>query len=136
MSASMHLLGDLNKMAVKQMICIRKDLNMRKGKMVAQGAHAAMKFMVDQVMEYGDLVLTDVDHQWMATGMRKICVQVDSESALDELKAAADAAGIRAALVVDSGLTEFHGVPTKTALALGPDDDLALDALTGGLQLY
>lgn len=34
-------------MIVKQVIVIRKDLNMRKGKMIAQGAHASMKVFFD-----------------------------------------------------------------------------------------
>jgi PTH2 family peptidyl-tRNA hydrolase len=33
--------------APKQVIIIRKDLNMRKGKMIAQGAHASMKAIFD-----------------------------------------------------------------------------------------
>ena len=35
-------------MNVKQVIVLRKDLNMRKGKMVAQGAHASMKVFFDR----------------------------------------------------------------------------------------
>ena len=31
----------------KQVIVMRKDLNMRKGKMIAQGAHASMKVLLD-----------------------------------------------------------------------------------------
>ena len=34
---------DMEKDYVKQVIIIRKDLKMRKGKMCAQAAHAAMK---------------------------------------------------------------------------------------------
>jgi PTH2 family peptidyl-tRNA hydrolase len=40
--------GD-RKMSVKQVIVMRKDLNMRKGKMVAQGAHASMKVMMEKM---------------------------------------------------------------------------------------
>ena len=32
----------------KQMIVLRKDLNMRKGKMIAQGAHASLKVLLDR----------------------------------------------------------------------------------------
>jgi len=34
-------------MEVKQVIVLRKDLQMRKGKMIAQGAHASMKVFFD-----------------------------------------------------------------------------------------
>jgi len=32
-------------------------------------------------------------------------------------------------------LTEFHGQPTRTCLAIGPDDADKTDAVTGHLQL-
>lgn len=35
-------------MDAKQVIVMRKDLGMRKGKMIAQGAHAAMKALLDR----------------------------------------------------------------------------------------
>ena len=35
----------------------------------------------------------------------------------------------------DAGLTEFGGVPTYTALAIGPDEEAKLDELTKDLQL-
>src|SRR5271157_6246907 len=35
--------------SVKQVIVMRKDLNMRKGKMIAQGAHASMKAILYQM---------------------------------------------------------------------------------------
>jgi PTH2 family peptidyl-tRNA hydrolase len=37
----------------KQVIIIRKDLNMRKGKMIAQGAHASMKVISDMMQQSG-----------------------------------------------------------------------------------
>lgn len=44
---------------VKQVLVIRKDLNMRKGKMVAQGAHSAMKVVFDQAY------FIDLDMEYM-----------------------------------------------------------------------
>lgn len=35
-------------MDAKQVIVMRKDLNMRKGKMIAQGAHASLKVFLDR----------------------------------------------------------------------------------------
>jgi hypothetical protein len=32
---------------IKQVIVVRRDLNMRKGKLAAQVAHASMKFLID-----------------------------------------------------------------------------------------
>jgi PTH2 family peptidyl-tRNA hydrolase len=39
------------------------------------------------------------------------------------------------ALILDSGVTEFGGVPTNTAVAVGPDQVGKVDAITGGLPL-
>ena len=63
----------------KQVIVVRNDLNMRKGKMVAQGAHASIMFLVLRlcVQEAGELDY--FIEAWMNQGMTNICVRVDSE---------------------------------------------------------
>jgi PTH2 family peptidyl-tRNA hydrolase len=44
-------------------------------------------------------------------------------------------AGLEVHLITDNGKTEFHGEPTRTCLAIGPDDAEKIDAITGRLQL-
>ena len=44
-------------------------------------------------------------------------------------------AGLQVHLITDSGKTEFHGQPTRTCLAIGPDDAAKIDAVTGHLEL-
>ena len=39
-------------METKQVIVIRKDLKMRKGKMCAQAAHASMKVILNELLSY------------------------------------------------------------------------------------
>jgi len=80
--------------------------------------------------------VTPVEIIWLRSSFRKIAVYVESEAELDDLYSKAIAAGITAHIVTDNGTTEFHGVPTKTVLALGPDFDFRLDAITGHLPLY
>ena len=41
----------MNDVTYKQVIVMRTDLNMRKGKMIAQGAHASSWFMVDYLLQ-------------------------------------------------------------------------------------
>lgn len=118
---------------MKQVIVMRKDLNMRKGKMIAQGAHASVLSM----MPYVGCNLTphDIKHWIVNDGMVKICVGVGS---LDELQAVMDQAvkaNLRCCMVTDAGHTEFHGESTITCCAIGPDDDAAVDAITGQLKL-
>ena len=122
----------------KQVIVMRKDLNMRKGKMIAQGAHASLKVLLDRGAPSAggyEFAVTDAMAEWLGGRFAKICVSVDSEAALDDIVARAHAAGLPCALVVDAGMTEFHGVPTKTCCAVGPAWTDEVDAITGQLPL-
>lgn len=120
---------------VKQVIVIRKDLGMRRGKEISQGSHASMAFMVEQ--RRGNLITLDgVSTIWLQTGQTKITTKVDNEDELNELYEEAKAAGLKVYLITDLGHTEFNGVQTKTALAIGPDYADSIDKITGHLKLY
>jgi PTH2 family peptidyl-tRNA hydrolase len=122
----------------KQVIVMRKDLNMRKGKMIAQGAHASLKVLLDRgeiAAGRFTLSLDEPTAAWLGGRFTKVCVSVDSEAALDTVVETARAAGVPCALVVDSGATEFHGVPTKTCCAVGPAWSEDVDRITGALTL-
>ena len=127
---------------VKQVIVLRKDLNMRKGKMVAQGAHASMKVFFDMMGQHddGSLVidednLTDAIQQWIDGAFAKVCVGVNSEQELGSIYQQAKEAGLPCAIITDAGRTEFNGVPTKTAVAIGPAYVDEIDQITGKLTL-
>lgn len=128
-------------MPTKQVIVMRKDLNMRKGKMVAQGAHASMAFITRRLApccSRSDAVkfrLTDAEKEWLNESFTKICVSVNSEEELLAIKADADTAGLECHLIQDNGLTEFGGIPTYTCLAIGPDESAWIDVITGHLSL-
>ena len=109
---------------IKQVIIMRTDLNMRKGKMVAQGGHASMKVFFDNMIQktflesesypegvrYYDQMyqcsLTPEMIKWM-NGSFAIVVGCSSEEELHELKRQADEAGIVNAIILDNGNTEF-----------------------------
>lgn len=119
---------------------MRKDLGMRKGKMIAQGAHASLKVLLDAGARDPDgatltIALDPALAAWLGGRFTKVCVSVDSEAALEAVIARARAAGVPCALIVDAGHTEFHGVPTKTCCAVGPAWTDAVDAITGELPL-
>jgi peptidyl-tRNA hydrolase, PTH2 family len=111
---------------VKQVIIIRTDLGMPKGKMIAQGAHASMQFMVNDLKWWIKTPLLT----WSNEGMAKIVLGTDSLDVLDEIHSKALNAGMLAYFVVDSGKTT---VPpgSVTALAIGPADNEELDKITG-----
>lgn len=119
---------------VKQIILIRKDLKMRRGKEIAQGAHAATACLV-AALRTGRGV-SDTMAIWLAGGHKKVCLQVASEEELVAAHERALRAGVTSHLVVDQGRTEFAGVPTVTACAIGPDRASAIDMLTANLKLY
>lgn len=136
----------------KMMIVMRRDLKMRKGKIAAQAGHAAIEAILtalkkeerlqDLVMtEEGMALKTDDPHEsplceWFHFGCAKICVYVDSEEELLAIAEKAKEKNIIAAVITDAGMTEFHGVPTKTCLALEPLPSDIANELTGHLPLY
>lgn len=129
---------------MKQVIVIRKDLKMRRGKECSQASHASMAFITrrfnfESTCDLQDafvIELKEVEKAWLKDSFAKVCVRVDSEEHLLEIEKQAKEAGLEVHLVVDSGLTEFHGVPTPTCLAIGPDEPDKIDVITGELKLY
>jgi PTH2 family peptidyl-tRNA hydrolase len=122
----------------KQVLVLRKDLNMRKGKMVAQGAHAAMAAILGLAHREGNNLIIPLDPRtepWLCGRFKKICVSVNSEAELLAVHEKAKVAGLVTSLIQDAGLTEFGGVPTFTAVAVGPDEGTKVDAITGELAL-
>lgn len=136
----------------KMMIVMRRDLKMRKGKIAAQAGHACIDAILMALSKEGRLndfettndgiALRDTDKpttplsDWFKYGCAKICVYVDSEEELIDIAEKAKEKGIIAAVITDAGMTEFHGVPTKTCLALEPLPAEVADELTGNLPLY
>lgn len=114
-------------MRMKQVIVLRKDLNMRKGKMVAQGCHACLGAASN--------ASPDAVFAWRNgyNGV-KICVGVDSAEELFKVHEEAKKLGLPTYLVLDMGLTEFKE-PTYTAVGIGPATVEAVDSITGKLKL-
>ena len=141
---------------MKQVIILRKDLNMRKGKMIAQGAHASMKAILDEayianrinrehpvydnryILTEGDYLcipLVEHTHNWLTNSFTKIVVGVDSEDELLNIYNKATEAGLICSLILDEGRTEFKGEATYTAVAVGPGPKDLIDKITGDLPL-
>lgn len=119
---------------IKQVIVIRKDLKMRRGKEIAQGAHASHQFLLPIARQ--GCGLTHVEGTWIETGFKKVVVTVDSEKELFDLYQQAKDKNLRSHIILDEGRTEFNNVPTYTALAIGPNYSDQIDKLTGNLRLY
>ena len=127
----------------KQVIVIRRDLRMRRGKEIAQGAHASTAWLAERVIQgmtpngsVDHVALSPAERAWLESSFRKVTLQVSSEERLLAVYDQALEAGLVVHLVTDRGLTEFGGVPTRTCLAVGPDYDDLVDPVTGDLELY
>lgn len=125
----------------KQVIIVRKDLGMRKGKMIAQGAHASLQAILQEAMPAENpngehllmVEITPTTKEWLSGSHAKVVLGVDSEKELLNLYEKAQ--GLPRALIQDEGRTEFGGVPTYTACAIGPAPSEEIDKITGHLQL-
>lgn len=135
-------------MTVKQVIVVRKDLNMRKGKIAAQVAHASMGVILGamrkttivgpshtETIRTLPLMNSNPMSEWLDGQFTKIVVYVNSEQELRDLSVRCIQECTRHCLITDSGKTEFHGVPTMTCLAVGPDTEANVDRITLGLPL-
>lgn len=129
-------------MKVKQILVIRKDLKMRRGKEIAQGSHASLGAILSIVkrpfsfFRYFFVQKGSPLQLWLDGPFAKICVTVNSEAELLDLHQRAKDAGLLHCLITDSGKTEFHGVPTHTVLAIGPAFEKDVNKITGHLPLY
>jgi peptidyl-tRNA hydrolase, PTH2 family len=106
---------------------------LRQGKLIAQGAHAAMAFLSQHFREGQSL--NAEERAWIEGKFTKICVGVETEEELLAVFEAAKDAGLTVHLITDAGDTEFHGVPTRTCLAVGPHAAEKLAPITGHLTL-
>jgi PTH2 family peptidyl-tRNA hydrolase len=127
-------------MNIKQVLIVRKDLNMRKGKMAAQCAHASLAVLLDEMNKGDEMIwkLCLFDRylkEWLTGAFTKIVVYVNSEEELLSLREQAKENRIRNALITDNGTTEFGGVKTNTVLALGPHLAEDIDKISGHLPL-
>jgi PTH2 family peptidyl-tRNA hydrolase len=123
---------------IKQVIVMRHDLKRRRGKQIAQGAHASMAFLTRRLQSKSSIRLDDFsanEHIWMMGSFAKVCVRCNSEDELMAIHGKAIEMGLEVHLITDSGRTEFHGQPTRTCLAIGPDDASKIDQVTGHLEL-
>ena len=115
---------------IKQVIIMRSDLEMSRGKAVAQGAHASL-------MSYfqAEKMNKQIAKEWLDTGEKKIVLKVMDEEALTKLYKAFEFKKIPCALVSDAGLTQLPP-GTKTALGIGPWMESEIDMFTKGFKLF
>ncbi|HIG93011.1 MAG: peptidyl-tRNA hydrolase, PTH2 family [archaeon GW2011_AR9] len=110
----------------KQVILIRQDLKLPKGKLAAQAAHAS----VEAVLKSDSKLVST----WRKQGMAKIVLKVKDEKELLSYLQQAKDAGLTTALITDAGHTVV-APGTKTCVGIGPDEEEKIDGITGKLAL-
>lgn len=118
----------------KQVIIVRTDLDMGKGKIAAQVAHAslfaALRAMTDK--PFNERGWFD---KWFNSGdMFKIVCKTDNVNTLMLMYRMAREADLPCSLQEDRGLTQVAR-NTTTCLAIGPAPADEIDKITGGLKL-
>lgn len=114
---------------VKQVILVRTDLDMGKGKMAAQCCHASVMSYMAALRENKEIV-----DQWIKEGQKKIVLKVDDDKAIKKLFEAFKFKNIPCALVNDAGLTQLPP-GTITTLGVGPWKKSEIDFFTSALKL-
>jgi len=131
----------------KQVIVVRKDLNMSPGKFGAQVSHASLAPILhkfNKISGNNEIIYTfslnknnsfDVAFDtWLSNRFTKVIVYVKSEQALLNVFQKAKDKGLPVALIQDAGFTEFNE-PTYTCVGIGPAFPDAFNGVTSKLRL-
>jgi len=113
----------------KQVIIIRTDLKMSKGKIVAQAGHAAVSAAEEARKKRPEWWKT-----WLEEGQCKIAVKAKSKEELLKLTQKAKTLHLPYAIIYDRGLTELPP-NTITCIGAGPAPSNQIDKITGSLPL-
>jgi PTH2 family peptidyl-tRNA hydrolase len=115
---------------LKQVIVLRKDLKMSKGKAAAQASHAA----VASALKTNREKKADFE-KWWRSGQKKIILAADSEQDLLQLETKLRKTGVIVVKIDDAGRTQLPP-NTTTALGIGPYQNKEVDQITSSLKLF
>ena len=110
----------------KQVIIVRADLKLSKGKMAVQAAHASL--------EAYKKAEKDAIEEWEATGTKKIVLKVADEKELMDIYNRLKESKLKPSLIKDAGLTEIPA-GTTTCVGVGPAEENHVDKITGKLKM-
>jgi len=113
------------KKLLKQVIVVRKDLEMGKGKLATEVAHAS----------FGAARVADekIVKKWEGFA-KKVVLKVESQKELKDIYKEAKKGKLPCFLVKDAGLTQLKS-GTVTAVGIGPAEEKKIDKITGKLKL-
>lgn len=122
---------------IKQVIVVRKDLNLKKTELASQVATASMGFLLENnESERNDVInvkLSNEEAAWLNGSFEKQIVAVESEKALRDLMFKAELEGI-GVYPVHGKVNGFEEDVTIMCAALGPDDSSVIRHVIGNLK--
>ena len=111
---------------MKQVILVRTDLKLPKGKMAVQCSHASTESLLRSHKD-------DIS-KWRSEGMKKVVLKVEDDKELFKYKQLAEDIGLVVALITDAGRTVVEP-GTITCLGIGPDKEEKIDKITAKLKM-
>jgi peptidyl-tRNA hydrolase, PTH2 family len=117
----------------KQVILIRQDLKLPKGKIAAQAGHACVDAVL-KLFNGGSAQEKDIVKQWRSQGMKKIALKVANEQELYKYVQQAKDLGLVTAVITDAGKTTV-APGTVTCAAIGPNEEEKVDKICKDIPL-
>ena len=120
-------------MTIKMVIVVRTDLNMGKGKIAAQVAHAAVSLVLN-ILNSNNNEWKEWLQEWLNEGQPKIVVKVQNLEELNKRYEEATKLNLPVVIIEDAGKTQLEP-GTITCLGIGPAPSEIIDKITGDLKL-
>ncbi len=113
-------------MGLKQVILVRSDLKLPKGKLASQVGHAC----IDAAFGSPKPLV----QKWRSEGMKKIVLKVADEKELLKFERLCQDEGLVTSLIIDAGHTVIKP-GTLTCMGIGPCPEEKVDKITGKLKM-
>lgn len=113
-------------MDYKQVILVRTDLKLPKGKLAAQVAHAS----VEAALKASKSDLS----KWRNQGQKKVVLKISSKEEVFKFKTICEDENVVCAVITDAGKTVI-APGTVTCIGIGPDSEEKIDSITGSLSM-
>jgi len=111
---------------IKQVIVVRSDLRMSRGKLAAQVAHASLEAYKKASFK--------MISEWSLQGSKKVILKAKNLRHLLSIERSCRKLKLPCALIRDAGKTELKE-GTVTCLGIGPAESSKIDKVTGSLPL-
>lgn len=120
---------------LKQVIVVRKDLNLNKRELASTVAKASLKFIIENnEAERGNQLLVSLSSEeqaWLTGSFSQDILCVNNKDQLDDIMFRAEILGIEAYPVFNSNNEKST---ETTCIALGPDESGVINRLIHGLK--